>query len=257
MEGAPSPAEAAAQLLDFAGDDIEDIASAVADGQARNAFVATRPPGHHATPDLAMGFCLFNSVAIAAHHASGAKQKDVLRVGNDDLVFAHADLFISARYGGTDAPAWADQPVVVDRPQGDRIWTDEHVEAVGYRDPAEVIDDDFPVWLTTGRRLQSYHTRTQTGRSAGIDYLLPEETLEIHPDDLRHWQLQDGGWARMHSRRGSVLIRLKSTTRSPRGTVFASFAFNDTPVNILTGGGYDPITQTAELKVCPVRVEPA
>jgi hypothetical protein len=39
--------------------------------------------------------------------------------------------------------------------------------------------------------------------------------------------------------------------------VFASFAFNDTPVNVLTGGGYDPITQTAELKVCPVRLEPA
>jgi predicted molibdopterin-dependent oxidoreductase YjgC len=128
---------------------------------------------------------------------------------------------------------------------------------IEYRDPAETIDDDYPVWLTTGRRLQSYHTRTQTGRSAGIDYLLSEETLEVHPDDLRHWQLQDGGWARMHSRRGSVLIRLKSTKRSPRGTVFASFAFNDTPVNILTGGGYDPITQTAELKVCPVRLEPA
>ena len=61
----------------------------------------------------------------------------------------------------------------------------------------------------------------------------------------------------MHSRRGCVLIKLKGTTRSPRGTVFASFSFNDTPVNVLTGGGYDPITQTAELKVCPVRLEPA
>ena len=35
-------------------------------GELRNAFVATRPPGHHATPDRAMGFCLFNSVAVAA-----------------------------------------------------------------------------------------------------------------------------------------------------------------------------------------------
>ena len=42
----------------------------------------------------------------------------------------------------------------------------------------------------------------------------------------------------------------------PRGTVFASFSFSDVPVNILTGSGYDPITETAELKVCPVRVEP-
>jgi len=124
-----------------------------------------------------------------------------------------------------------------------------------YRDPAEVIDQQFPVWLTTGRRLQSYHTRTQTGRSQGIDYLLHEETLEIHPDDVESWGLEDGGQCRMSSRRGNVKIKIKATDQSPRGTVFCSFSFNDTPVNILTGSGYDPITETAELKVCPVRLE--
>jgi predicted molibdopterin-dependent oxidoreductase YjgC len=130
-------------------------------------------------------------------------------------------------------------------------------QLIAYRDPAETVDDEYPVWLTTGRRLQSYHTRTQTGRSAGIEYLLPEETLEVHPDDLRQWNLADGGWARMHSRRGCVLIKLQGTSRSPHGTVFASFSFNDSPVNVLTGGGYDPVTHTAELKVCPVRLERA
>ena len=45
--------------------------------------------------------------------------------------------------------------------------------------------------------------------------------------------------------------------RSPKGTVFTSFSFANVPVNILTGSGYDPITQTAELKVCPVKIEPA
>jgi predicted molibdopterin-dependent oxidoreductase YjgC len=126
---------------------------------------------------------------------------------------------------------------------------------IGYRDPAEVTDDEYPVWLTTGRRLESYHTRTQTGRAQGIDYLLPEETLEVHPDDVVAWGLEDGGWAHMSSRRGTVAIKVAATERSPRGTVFCSFAFNDVPVNILTGSGYDPITQTAELKVCPVRIE--
>ncbi len=126
-----------------------------------------------------------------------------------------------------------------------------------YRDPAETLSDEYPVWLTTGRRLASYHTRTQTGRSAGIDYLLPEETLEVHPDDVREWGLSDGGWAEMSSPRGCVMIKVKAMRRSPRGTVFASFSFNDTPVNVLTGGGYDPVTDTAELKVCPVRIEPA
>ena len=125
-----------------------------------------------------------------------------------------------------------------------------------YRDPAETVSDQFPVWLTTGRRLQSYHTRTQTGRSAGIDYLLSEESLEVHPEDVAAWGLTDGGWCTLSSARGSVKVRVESTLRSPRGTVFSSFSFNDVPVNILTGSGYDPVTQTAELKVCPVRVEP-
>ena len=128
---------------------------------------------------------------------------------------------------------------------------------VKYRDPAEVVDEDYPVWLTTGRRLQAYHTRTQTGRSAGIDYLLSEESLEVHPSDVVKLQLTDGGFANLTSRRGTVKIRVRASDQSPPGTVFCSFSFNDVPVNILTGSGYDPITETAELKVCAVRVEPA
>lgn len=126
---------------------------------------------------------------------------------------------------------------------------------IAYRDPAETVDESYPVWLTTGRRLESYHTRTQTGRAAGMDYLLSEETLEVHPEDVTAWGLADGGRARLSSRRGAVEVKVRATRRSPRGTVFASFAFADVPINRLTGSGYDPITHTAELKVCPVRVE--
>ena len=124
-----------------------------------------------------------------------------------------------------------------------------------YRPPAEVISDAYPVWLTTGRRLQAYHTRTQTGRAAGIEYFLSEETLEVHPDDLVRFGLVDGGWCRMTSPRGSVKIKVRATERSQPGTVFCSFSFNEVPVNFLTGAGYDPVTQTAELKVTVVRLE--
>ena len=127
---------------------------------------------------------------------------------------------------------------------------------VDYRDPAESVSAEFPVWLTTGRRLPAYHTRTQTGRARGIDYLLSEESLEVHPGDVAAWGLTEGGWCRLTSARGEVDIKVRATDRSPRGTVFTSFSFSEVPVNALTGSGYDPVTHTAELKVCPVRVEP-
>jgi len=123
-----------------------------------------------------------------------------------------------------------------------------------YRDPAEVIDDEFPVWLTTGRRLEHYHTRTMSGRSTGTEYLVPEESVEIHPADVEAWGLEHGALARMTSRRGSILVRVASDDTSPRGTVFCSFSFSEVLVNTLTGSGYDPVTDTAELKVCPVRL---
>ena len=126
---------------------------------------------------------------------------------------------------------------------------------VNYRAPAESVSEEYPVWLTTGRRLPAYHTRTQTGRAQGIDYLLSEESLEIHPDDLQAWGLAVGDWVEMSSPRGAVHIKVASSDRCPRGTVFCSFSFDSVPVNFLTGGGYDPVTQTAELKVCPVRIE--
>jgi predicted molibdopterin-dependent oxidoreductase YjgC len=59
----------------------------------------------------------------------------------------------------------------------------------------------------------------------------------------------------MSSPRGEVRIRVRPSDKCPRGTVFCSFSFDDVPVNFLTGGGYDPVTRTAELKVCPVRIE--
>ena len=66
--------------------------------RARTAFVATRPPGHHAEMDKAMGFCLFNSVAIAAHHARAAH--GLRRIAVVDFDAHHGN--------GTQAMFWND-----------------------------------------------------------------------------------------------------------------------------------------------------
>lgn len=71
---------------------------AVYSGKAKNAFVAARPPGHHAEPERAMGFCLFNNAAIAAMHA---RSHGARRVAVVDFDVHHGN--------GTEAAFWNDE----------------------------------------------------------------------------------------------------------------------------------------------------
>jgi acetoin utilization deacetylase AcuC-like enzyme len=66
-----------------------DAVDEVVAGKANNAFCAVRPPGHHAEPNRAMGFCLFNNVAIAAAHAR--KQHRMQRVAIVDFDVHHGN----------------------------------------------------------------------------------------------------------------------------------------------------------------------
>ncbi|MDI6857689.1 MAG: molybdopterin-dependent oxidoreductase, partial [Dehalococcoidia bacterium] len=129
---------------------------------------------------------------------------------------------------------------------------------VGYTPPAEQPDDEFPLVLTTGRRLPAYHTHTQTGRSAAIRLLLPRETVEINPVDGQRLGIEDGQKVRVVSRRGEVTAAARLTERSPVGVVFLSFHFPEQALtNVLTNDAYDPVAQTPEYKACAVRIERA
>ena len=75
---------------------------AVMQGEVKNAFTCLRPPGHHAEPDQAMGFCFFNNIAIAAKHAM--EQYGLERVAIIDFDVHHGN--------GTEA-AFKDDPRVL------------------------------------------------------------------------------------------------------------------------------------------------
>ena len=62
----------------------------VMEGAAKNAFVPVRPPGHHATPDRAMGFCLFNNVGVAARYAQ-KRYREIDRVAILDWDVHHGN----------------------------------------------------------------------------------------------------------------------------------------------------------------------
>jgi len=126
---------------------------------------------------------------------------------------------------------------------------------VEHQEPAENPDAQFPFTLTTGRILQHYHTRSMTGRVAGLEQLAPEERVELHPDDAARLGVNDGDWLRVSSRRGEVEARAWVTDRVGHGVVFMTFHYADALTNALTNTAVDPIAKIPELKVCAVKVE--
>jgi formate dehydrogenase major subunit len=129
------------------------------------------------------------------------------------------------------------------------------LKAIDYIPPAEVPDKEYPLVLSTGRRLYHYHTRTQTGRCEGINDLLGEETADISASDALKNGIADGERISVKSRRGEVVVKARITSQVPEGLVWMAFHFREGNANWLTNPVYDPITQTAEYKACAVRIE--
>lgn len=126
---------------------------------------------------------------------------------------------------------------------------------ITYAPPAELPDEGYPFYLSTGRIRYHYHTGSMTRRSRGLAKLAPEERIEMHPEDARWLDLSEGDWVRVISRRGEVRARVRLTDRSAPGMVFGTFHFAEAPINQLTNNALDPIGKIPEYKVCAVRVE--
>ena len=129
------------------------------------------------------------------------------------------------------------------------------ISPVEHQEPAENPDQAFPFTLTTGRILQHYHTGSMTHRVAGIEALVPEERVEVNPDDAARLELNDGDWVRVSSRRGAVESRAWVTDRVGHGLVFMTFHYAESLGNVLTNTAVDPVAKNPELKVCAEKVE--
>jgi formate dehydrogenase major subunit len=127
---------------------------------------------------------------------------------------------------------------------------------VHHEGPVEQPDADFPLLLTTGRRLESYNTGVQT--SAYESPLHLGETLDLSPEDACRLGVTDGATVAVVSRRGRVLAPARIDTGLRAGMVFMTLHFpDDVATNRLTIDASDPKSGTAEFKACAVRVEVA
>ena len=125
---------------------------------------------------------------------------------------------------------------------------------VDHDPPVDRLDADFPIRLTTGRRLESYNTGVQT---AGYRSPLRRgETIDLAPEDAARLRLADGERVRVVSRRGAVEAPVRVDEALRPGLAFMTFHFQDeVATNVLTIDATDPKSGTAEFKATAIRVE--
>jgi formate dehydrogenase major subunit len=122
--------------------------------------------------------------------------------------------------------------------------------------PVEQPDAEYPLLLTTGRRLESYNTGVQT--SGYVSPLHNGETLDVSPEDAARLGIRDGDMVAISSRRGRVVAPARVDPGLRAGLVFMTLHFpDDVATNVLTIDASDPRSGTAEFKACAVRVERA
>jgi len=120
--------------------------------------------------------------------------------------------------------------------------------------PVDELSEEFPLRLTTGRRLDSYNTGVQSGGYSSP--LRRGESLDLSPEDCLELGVEDGEEVRVSSRRGSVLAPVRIDPSLRPGLAFMTLHFPDqVETNILTIDATDPKSGTAEFKASAIRVD--
>jgi predicted molibdopterin-dependent oxidoreductase YjgC len=127
---------------------------------------------------------------------------------------------------------------------------------VSFVAPAEVVDEKYPLILTTGRVLYQYHTGTMTRKAEGLAAKVPTAYIEMSSNDAAKFGVTDGKFVKVSSRRGFIEVEVQLSEKAVDGTVFIPFHFAEAAANVLTNSAECPESGIAEVKVCAVTIEP-
>ncbi|PSL07789.1 MULTISPECIES: molybdopterin oxidoreductase family protein [Cecembia] len=153
-----------------------------------------------------------------------------------------------------------------DHPGTPRLWEEKksafpdgkaRFNPVAYKEPAEVVDKDFPVILTTGRVVSQYLSGTQTRRIGKLVDQYPEPLLEIHPSLAIQYNIQNRDLITVRTRRGEATFPAQIVETIRPDTVFIPYHWGGShSANQLTVGDLDPISKIPEFKVCACQLIP-
>ena len=128
--------------------------------------------------------------------------------------------------------------------------------AIEHDGPAEAPDEQFPLYLTTGRLLAHYQSGTQTRRVPELMEAAPKPIAEIHPQVAKRHGIIDGASVVLRTRRGSATFTSRITGTIRPDTVFIPFHWPDeSSANRVTNDALDPVSRMPEFKVCAVRID--
>ncbi len=131
-----------------------------------------------------------------------------------------------------------------------QIWFHE------YAPPPEMPDDEYPLWLCTGRVLEHWHSGTMTRRLAPLNRAMPTAYVEMHPEDAQAANIRQGEIVTIESRRGAceLPVWINGRGRPPRGTLFVPFFDETKLINNCTLDAHDPFSKQPDYKKCSARV---
>jgi nitrate reductase NapA len=130
------------------------------------------------------------------------------------------------------------------------------VMAAPYEPPAEAPDQEYDLWLVTGRVLEHWHSGSMTMRVPELYRAFTGAVMFMHPDDAQKRGLRRGQEVRIVSRRGEIRSRVETRGRNkmPPGRIFVPFFDASQLINKTTLDATDPISKQTDFKKCAVKV---